>query len=350
MIVVTPIAIPISAVNSTTASTTFGPAEWAPNTSYSIGTQVSCISKNSVFSSLNAAINHNPADSDWATYWTLVGAIETYQDPVAWDNAWTYDPYSLTHDEVTYSNGVYVSLAMSNVGYQPDTNPTKWGLKRYTNKYAMFDTASSSYTRATTSFDVVFACPNVDTLAFIGCKGSTISVTVKSTLGGTTVYSSGSVSLTTTGVLGNTIQKPLMLFTSIPKYAGSYVYVTISGTGTVWCTTCIGGNSLPLGNAQYSASTGIHDYSRKATDDVTGIVSLEQRHFAKTMNVQVRANNTTITELTEALEALRATPALWVADETVALPLSVYGWYKDFSLVVDYPTCSVYSLQIEGMT
>ena len=353
MIVVRPIDIPPSAVTSTTAPTTFGPDNFQYGAGViTVGTQRSYIPTNSVYSALNTTSNnYYPDDPTWGpSYWAYVSAIETYQDPLAWVAGQTYDTYSLTHEEVTYGNGVYVSLAMSNLGYQPDTNPDKWGFKRYTNKYAMFDTTQSSYTRNTTSIVVTFACPYVDTLAFLGCKGSTISVVVKSTSGGTTVYTSGSVSLTYTGVLGDTKYKPLILMTGIPKHAGAHVTVTISGTGTVWCKTCIGGNYTPLGAAQYSASTGITDYSRKATDGVTGIVSLEQRHFAKTMRVQVRADNTKTTELTETLESLRATPCLWVADETVALPLSVYGWYKDFSLVVDYPTASIYSLEIEGMT
>ena len=47
--------------------------------------------------------------------------------------------------------------------------------------------------------------------------------------------------------------------------------------------------------------------------------------------------------------ALRATPVLWIGSESFE-SLTVYGFYKEFSIDIAYPTVSYCSLTIEGLT
>ena len=49
------------------------------------------------------------------------------------------------------------------------------------------------------------------------------------------------------------------------------------------------------------------------------------------------------------LAGIRATPAIWQGDGDYAA-LWIYGFYKDFSLTIAYPTISNLSLEIEGLT
>ena len=49
------------------------------------------------------------------------------------------------------------------------------------------------------------------------------------------------------------------------------------------------------------------------------------------------------------LASLRATPALWIGSEAFD-SLTVYGFYKEFSIDLAYPTVSYCSLTIEGLT
>ena len=53
--------------------------------------------------------------------------------------------------------------------------------------------------------------------------------------------------------------------------------------------------------------------------------------------------------LDEAAAALRATPVLWIGSESFE-SLTVYGFYKEFSIDLAYPTVSYCSLTIEGLT
>ena len=52
------------------------------------------------------------------------------------------------------------------------------------------------------------------------------------------------------------------------------------------------------------------------------------------------------------LADVRATPCVWIGADDAQLyaPLIVYGWYRDFSIDVAYPTTSYVSLEVEGLT
>ena len=56
-----------------------------------------------------------------------------------------------------------------------------------------------------------------------------------------------------------------------------------------------------------------------------------------------------IDDIHRSLAALRATPVLWIGSESFE-SLTVYGFYKEFSIDIAYPTVSYCSLTIEGLT
>ena len=141
------------------------------------------------------------------------------------------------------------------------------------------------------------------------------------------------------------------MLTDLPPYLNGRVTVSIVDSGGApECGMCLPGRTYTIGDTQYGVEAGIRDYSRKVTDADTGFTTLEQRKYAKTMRAQVRADSSMYAEVTEKLETLRATPCVWVGDSTGEIqPLTMFGYYRDFRLVVDYPTAGVYSLEIEGM-
>ena len=52
------------------------------------------------------------------------------------------------------------------------------------------------------------------------------------------------------------------------------------------------------------------------------------------------------------LYTLRATPAVWIASDEIRFEetLIVYGFYKDFSTEISYPTFSKCNIEIESLT
>lgn len=93
---------------------------------------------------------------------------------------------------------------------------------------------------------------------------------------------------------------------------------------------------------------GIIDYSRKEADQF-GVISVVERAFAKRMTARVVMQTDAVDDIHRNLAALRATPVLWIGSETFE-SLTVYGFYKEFSIDLAYPTVSYCSLTIEGLT
>lgn len=283
-------------------------------------------------------------------------APDAATDPAVWNSGTTYALDALAYVGGT-THRIYQSLQNSNTNHAPASSPTWWSEVSGTNKWAMFDNGVSSATKeAVSPLTVVIKPGYVDTLVLGGCVGETATVTVRDGLAGPIVYGPTVFDLRISvhdwyGYYFDPYrQVPFIVIPDLPIYLNAHITVSIAGTGTVECALCIAGASFEVGGTQYGVSVGIRDYSRKVTDETTGRVTLEQRKFAKTMRAQVRLESALFGEVHEMLESLRATPVLWVADKTGEIePLTVYGYYKDFSLVVDYPTGGIYSLEIEGL-
>jgi hypothetical protein len=213
------------------------------------------------------------------------------------------------------------------------------------NRWGMFDSGVSTYTISTTSgagITAVFKPGVADTMVFLGLVGDTFSVLIKSSSGGSTIYSSGSLTI---------VAGKIYVLTGLATSSTAEVTVTINrASGLAECAMCIPGNVTTIGAAQYGAQAGIRDYSKKVVDETTGAITLTQGKYAKTLRVQLRADSSTYNTVSALLETLRATPVVWIGDDDATISaLTVYGFYRDFSLVVDLPTAGVYSLEIEGM-
>ena len=65
-------------------------------------------------------------------------------------------------------------------------------------------------------------------------------------------------------------------------------------------------------------------------------------------NIAVKAG--VVDSVVSKLNTIRATPCLWVGSSGNYETLTVYGFYKDYSVDISYPTYSIISIQIEGLT
>ncbi len=113
----------------------------------------------------------------------------------------------------------------------------------------------------------------------------------------------------------------------------------------------IAGQMKDIGGTQYGAKLGIIDYSRKTTDDF-GVTTFVKRAFSKRMSASTFVQNTQLTSVFNTLSEIRATPTVWIASSASDLeePTTVFGYYKDFSIDIQYPAHSLCSLEIEGLT
>lgn len=278
----------------------------------------------------------------------------------AWNAA---TAYTVGQIAVVTTSGVhrkYRRLVAGTTATAPPNDTTNWLDIGPTNKWAMFDDETNSQTMDTTSITVsVDPGENCNGLALIELAGKSVTVTVKDSPAGTTIYTS-TTNLEQSLVLdwyqyffAPFSQKSTVVLTDLPPYPT--MRVTVALTHDTGAVAKIGGMILgtlySLGTTNYNATAGIRDYSTKTTDSSTGITTLTQGRFSKRLKAKLQVRTAQTGPIQQLFYDIRATPCFWIGDDSNTYDaLQVFGFYRDFELDVAYPEVSFYSLDIEGMT
>ena len=280
----------------------------------------------------------------------------------AWNAATAYTVGQLAIRTTTHR--VYRRLVAGTTATAPESDLTavlpalpNWEELSGTNRWAVFDQVTNSVSTRASPLDVTIAPGVVNALAIIGLVGSSVAVTMIDGVAGPTVYSrTVDLSLSVVADWSTYFFEPFrqrgsVTLTDLPPYINGRIQIVLTGPGTVACGGIIAGRLYTLGATQYGASAGIRDYSRKEVDAATGLVSLEQRKFSKTLRAKLQLPTGAVNAAHTLLTELRSRACVWLADNGSDLePLQVFGFYKDFTLDVGFPGVSHYSLEIEGMT
>ena len=276
-------------------------------------------------------------------------------DYAAWSGATTY----AIGDRVIITTGyhkIYESLVASNVGFSPPTNPTKWVEVSNTNRWAVFDESGGTKSTGTSPVQWEVHTGRIDSVAVLEiADANTVQIIGNSTSEGE-VYNQ-TFTLADNTVVGNWFEyffSPIrkqteVLANDIPVYQDLHVTVIIQGAGTVSAGQVLFGNRNEIGLTSIGARSGIIDYSRKEVDQF-GRATLVKRNFSKRMDVTLLVDNGIVDSVQYLLSDLRATPVLWIAAKDTYELLTVYGFYRDFSIDVAYPNQSICTLEIEGLT
>ena len=256
---------------------------------------------------------------------------------------------------------IYESLQNSNLNKTPGLNPTWWLDRGATNRFAMFDNVIGTSTVATTSLTVVYAPGAIfNSIALINLDAAVIKITIRDGLSGPIVYENiagvtGSQSYSWYDYFFNDplLKRTQIIFSDIPPYLNAHV--TLELTNSVGMNVSLAqllvGDLVSLGKTEYGASAGIVDYSIKQTDEF-GTTTFVKRAFSKRLNASFNIENSNLNRVQSYLYTLRATPAVWIASDEVRFEetLIVYGFYKDFSTEISYPTFSKCNIEIESLT
>jgi hypothetical protein len=137
-----------------------------------------------------------------------------------------------------------------------------------------------------------------------------------------------------------------------PLPVSGYICFTVLSTTSVASAGAISyGQSFDIGQAQYGLSAGIIDYSTKEFDEF-GDVTIVERDYSKRLSAELRIEKSKVGQVQRLLYSIRSKPVIWVASDDPAYEdLGVlYGFIRDFSTSINYPTHSMCSLEIEGLT
>ena len=264
--------------------------------------------------------------------------------------------YTATTSYVTFNHKNYQCL-VSHTNAQPDLNiaaPTpKWLDLGYDNRWKMFDKTVGSQTIQANSITVSLTPgTNFDSLAILDAEATSITVAIPST-GFTDTFD-----MIAKTHINNayqyffepiTLNDTLLLCGMTPT--SGVVNVTINyASGTAKVGTLVLGLQIELGATQFNPGIGITDYSTKTVDPFGNYTVLE-RVYAKRMSCELMIDNTAIDNLHRTLAAHRATPVVWVGDnEGVYSCMVIYGFYKSFQITIPYPSNSMCTLEIEGLS
>jgi len=281
-------------------------------------------------------------------------------DYTAWSSGTTYNIGDRVRVVGSNIHKVFESLRASNLNHDPLTDtssPPYWIEVSATNRWKMFDAINSTQTTNANSIVVNLTPGRVtNSVALLNVAGTSVRVKVTDPTDG--IVYDNTVSLNNNGNINNwynyffdpIMRKKNVILTDLPSYGTASIEITITNTGSdAKCGVCVLGNIQYIGEGiEVGASVGIQDYSRKEKNDFGDYV-LVQRSYSKRAKFSIPVFNDQIDSVQDLLVELRTTPCVWIGDDRYESTM-IYGYYKDFDIVIAYHTISDCNLEIEGLT
>lgn len=287
---------------------------------------------------------------------TLTSSSVPETDHAAWSSGTTYalDDYVI----VTTPNihKIYKSKQNSNLNNDPvtDTTATWWSDEGSTNRWKMFNTTVQQQTLKSGGFNVVITpAAIISGLSVVNADCESITVLMVDPVEGT-IWNETYSMISDSGITSwyDYFFTPItrdsdLAVLGLPPYANAVLTVTFTGSGDVKCGALVIGVAKTIGISQYGASFGIMDYSTKSTDSA-GNVSILAGSFSDTVDVDVIIETPRFAEVKKILTDARSVPSVWVVEEDTD-GLIVYGYFREFSILMTNPTVSLTTLSIEGL-
>ena len=254
----------------------------------------------------------------------------------------------------TATHKIYSSVH-SNAGNDPTVDDgTNWTEASSTNRWKMFNAVVQEQTVNATSINTVLQSPTVvNSMAFLNVDASTIEITITDAVEGV-VYDETFTMTSYSGIqdwysyfFEPIIRKDQLALTDLPPYANASIEVTINSSADAKIGALVMGQFADLGLSQHGATLSIIDYSTKTTD-AQGRVTITDGPYADKMEVDVVLDTSQIGQANATLSSLRTTPAVWIAEDNND-DLVIYGYYREFDIILSNPTISRISLEIEGL-
>jgi len=251
---------------------------------------------------------------------------------------------------------VFESLRNSNINNVPTVSSLHWLLVAATNRWKMFDESVSSRTSNIDTVDVVLdVVGRINSVAMLNMNAAEVRVIVTDDVDGV-IYdrTENLVSVVGINTWYNWYFTPItrrrnILFSDLPSYANTEINVIITDTGNMAeIGALVIGRVNDVGPTQYGLNVGIIDFSVKQRDSF-GNVSVIERGFSRRANLNVWVDNNNVDNIVNILADVRAIPVVYEASDQFGSSL-IYGFYRDFDVVVEMPTVSLLDITIEGLT
>ena len=258
---------------------------------------------------------------------------------------------------VAAQHKMYQSAVAANVGKNPATDRAAWLEVGATNRWKPYDKSVSSQVVQADAISYRIkpgqAVTSVGVLNITG--GTSLRVRVIDPTFGTAYDKTVSLSRTPLApgwwmwFFGERRAPTQALLQDLPSYPGADILIDITGTAELAVGVILIGQvrQFALG-VKMGARIGVQDYSRKERSEF-GDVMLVERAFAKRASLSLLLTYAEVDSFNQFLSEVRATPCLWVGSHRYE-STTLYGFYKNFDIVISYFDYSDCELELEGLT
>jgi hypothetical protein len=270
---------------------------------------------------------------------------------------WTAGTYTLGQQRI-YNHRVYEVIIASTTA-QPDVGaaaiPPSWLDLGATNRFKMFDQIISTQTVYAAEIDVdITPAAIINAAAFFGLSGNSITLTLTDPIEGVVFTETRSLQDNTiiidwyTYFFEEISFLPDTVFLGLPAYGTATLTAYVDGgAGDAKIGEVVIGKQRTLGVTNFGTSVSIIDYSVKSTDDFGNTV-ITTRAYSKRADYDVTVETNAVAAVQKALADIRTTPTVFIGDEDRPETV-VYGFYKQFNIVLSTPSISDCSIEVEGL-
>lgn len=268
--------------------------------------------------------------------------------------AWVPDTYAVD-TWVVHKHRVWKALKETDKEPGAEDAADDWNDGGYTNRWRLFDQMISSKTTNPGSIDMSISVgKKINSLAFFDVDAS--GVRVRSIDPHQGIIFEKEVAPVSTEGIDNWwawFFAPVELIkdfiiSDVPSTSFGTVQVTLTRTGEpVSIGELVVGTLFEIGGTSYGSEFGITDYSVKQQDDF-GNWTIVERGFSKRAEFDISVKTRDTGMVQRKLAQYRAKPLVWIGSAELEVAV-IYGYYKDFSIVISGPNVSEGSISVEGL-
>lgn len=286
----------------------------------------------------------------------LVSSSVPEDDAPAWVSTASYSLGS----EVVHKNRVWEALTEVPAGVEPGNetvtveSPAKWLNREATNRWKMFDDKVGTQTKSPEVIEIsVVPGEVVNAIALFNVDAKAVTVSVVDSYEGE-VYRKR-VDLVDTGsddwyswFFDPMVRGREVVLLDLPAYGTAQIVVEVENPSD---DAAVGhfvvGKQADIGVAQYGSSVGISDFSRKDRDEF-GNPILIPRAFSKRAEFDVWLETWRVSAVQKLLASVRSQPTVWIGEESLEETI-IFGFYRDFDIVISGPEVSDATITVEGL-
>lgn len=271
--------------------------------------------------------------------------------------AWAEGEYE-QGEKVIYDHRVYEVLAETTTDNPPDgalQHPPSWLDMGATNRWRMFDEKIGTQTRQAGSVAVDVRLGGViNSVAVLNSAGRSVTVRMTDPFDGVVYEQERTLIDAEVANWYDYYFAPMqsvtdIVLTDLPAYGNADLHIEVNAGAEEAAIGHVAiGRLREIGVALQGTSVGIIDYSRKKTDEFGNTVMVE-RGFSKRAEFDVVVDTAQLGIVQRLLASVRATPVLWIGEDTMEETI-LFGFFKDFSLIIGGPCTSGCSITVEGLT